>query len=263
MPIVPLTYRTTDGGQWGTGIGADLSASQIDQNFYDLAVAILNTAQIEPNQITNIVVNGNQMTIVMEDATEFGPFTLPTATFKFRGEWLPSTLYTANDLFTKSNSLYFVNITHTSDVTFNAGAGNMVGPYASLIMPFPTQFDIGFFFPGRPGLGVERDEEGYAPNAAMFAYTTRRPFIMPADLENSVAKLRVAAAIAMQFIICLDDTQIGFIDFDIGEQFGVFTFTEDVAFNTNDTLRVLRDSFLDDDARDLTVTFEMIQGTTS
>jgi hypothetical protein len=75
-------YRTA--GAWGAGIGANLSAAQIDGNFWghEERIEALETSAPEPNNISNILVVGTQMTIVLEDATEFGPFTLPQAPFR-------------------------------------------------------------------------------------------------------------------------------------------------------------------------------------
>jgi hypothetical protein len=75
-------YRTA--GAWGAGIGANLSAAQIDGNFWghEERIEAIETSAPLPNNISNIFVTGTQMTIVLEDATVFGPFTLPQAPFR-------------------------------------------------------------------------------------------------------------------------------------------------------------------------------------
>ena len=80
--MVEITFRTT--GVWGAGKGANLKPTEVDTNFYNLKAAIeaLEANPPQPNNISNITVTGTQMTIVLEDATEFGPFTLPRAPFQ-------------------------------------------------------------------------------------------------------------------------------------------------------------------------------------
>jgi len=74
---MPIIYRTT--GAWGPGKGSNLTPSEVDENFYDheLRIADIEASPPEPNQIANIIQTGDTITIVMEDASTFGPFTLP------------------------------------------------------------------------------------------------------------------------------------------------------------------------------------------
>lgn len=64
--------------------GSNLTPAEVDGNFTDLdgRVTALEENPPEPNEISNILVVGTQMTIVLEDSTEFGPFTLPQANFR-------------------------------------------------------------------------------------------------------------------------------------------------------------------------------------
>ncbi len=80
--MTALVYRTT--GAWGAGQGYNLDAPQIDGNIYELAQRIAAVvADIPlPLNISNITVVGTQMRIYLEDATVFGPFTLPQANFR-------------------------------------------------------------------------------------------------------------------------------------------------------------------------------------
>ncbi|WSH59835.1 hypothetical protein U8P68_10940 [Rhizobium ruizarguesonis] len=72
-----ITYRTS--GAWGAGKGSNLTPAEVDDNFYDLdgRVTELEDNPPSPNQIADITQSGNQITIVMDDASTFGPFTLP------------------------------------------------------------------------------------------------------------------------------------------------------------------------------------------
>lgn len=80
--MTALAFRTT--GAWGAGQGYNLTAAQVDGNFYELAerIAAVIADIPAPLNISNITVIGTQMRIYLEDATVFGPFTLPQATFR-------------------------------------------------------------------------------------------------------------------------------------------------------------------------------------
>ncbi|RWO90942.1 hypothetical protein [Mesorhizobium sp.] len=71
-----ITYRSVK--------GSNLTATEVDDNFHDLddRMTELEDNPPEPVNISNITVVGTQMTIYLEDATVFGPFTLPQANFR-------------------------------------------------------------------------------------------------------------------------------------------------------------------------------------
>jgi hypothetical protein len=128
--MVDITYRTI--GAWGAGKGANLQASEVDNNFWSLAEAINDLINDPPqaNGIGAINVSGTQMTIILNDGSVMGPFTLPVLTFRWRGEWVQSTPYAQLDVFTVADvGIFLVNIAHTSPPDFfdpNAtdGSGN-------------------------------------------------------------------------------------------------------------------------------------------
>lgn len=116
---MPITYRTA--GDWGAGKGGNLTPAEVDGNFYDLAQQI---AGLElgptPAEIDTISVVGNQMTITLDDARSFGPYTIPTAAFRWRGAWAAATPYLVNDLVTVAGQgVFLVLVAHTSDSTFD------------------------------------------------------------------------------------------------------------------------------------------------
>lgn len=255
MPLI--TYRTT--GVWGPGKGARLTNPEIDFNFYSLALAIVNNAGVPGVGIAHISVVDNQMTIIMEDYSTFGPFTLPTATFRFRGAWQPNTDYLANDLFYSEDfdneGLYFVNLPHTSTPEpFNPADGNEQGPYASFMVPFQSLFDIGFFYPAHPGYGIGGDEYSLDVEQPMFALLATRDFYLPINLSGSLAKLDIGPAAPLEFRILKDGTDIGTLNFGTSETDGEFTFAADVNFTAGEMLRIYRPAVLDDLAYNLTVT---------
>lgn len=253
MPTPAIVYRTTDFLKWGAGKGANLTPGEVDENFYELVQSLIAITQQSPVQIANITVDGNQLTILMDDASTFGPFTLPTASFVFTGAWLPLHAYSANDLFTVDSGLYFVNRDHTSDTDFNANAGDIVGVFATLIMPFPTNFSVGLSFPGSPGFGIASDAY---EQQAMWTYRFDRSVYFPVDLVGSVGGLFIQAETDMIFPILRNNDQIGEINIVAGSVDVTFTFAGVQQFLANDTLRVLRPETLDNTAKDLSVTFQ-------
>lgn len=112
-------YRTT--GVWGVGKGSNLTREEVDGNFWALVerIVALETGGEAPVGIANITVVGTQMTIILTDATELGPYTLPTAHFVWRDEWTPNTVYGALNVFTVGYSVYLVNVAHESAATFD------------------------------------------------------------------------------------------------------------------------------------------------
>jgi hypothetical protein len=116
-----IIYRTA--GAWGAGNGANLTAAEVDGNFWDLheRVDALETTPPVPNNIADISASGSQLTITMDDATTFGPFTIPTARFTWVGDWADATAYAVNNVLADpdTGSIYIVIKAHTSDTTFD------------------------------------------------------------------------------------------------------------------------------------------------
>lgn len=260
MSILSLIYRTV--GAWGAGKGSNLTAAEVDQNFYDLEQAVEGLAENPalPVEIDHISTSGNTFTVHMADATSFGPFDLPTAAFNYREEWQPLTDYAAADIFTTGFGLYFVNRDFTSGATFVPTLGAGVGgplPYASLIMPFPTKVRVGWFWPTKPGFGLIGEVVGSddAP-VAMFGYLVADPFYIPADFDGSFSRLRAAATNATVYSITKNEVEFGTLSFAPGAVNGVFAFTESVdavQFEEEDVLEMLPPEEIDDTARGLIV----------
>lgn len=130
-----IVFRTL--GAWGAGKGANLLPSEIDSNFWSLIQAIvdLQNNPALPVGIASISVAGTQMTITLTDGTVLGPYTLPVLTFRWRGEWTPSTLYAVLDVFTVVNvGIFMVEVAHTSGATFDQNL--VVGGQPALLMLF-------------------------------------------------------------------------------------------------------------------------------
>jgi hypothetical protein len=118
--MVDITYRTI--GAWGAGKGANLQASEVDNNFWSVALAINAIIDDPPaaNGIGAISVSGTQMTIVLNDGQVMGPFTLPVLTFRWRGEWTEGTPYAQLDVFKVTDvGIFMVVIPFTSTNVFD------------------------------------------------------------------------------------------------------------------------------------------------
>jgi hypothetical protein len=257
MAMVALKYRTDDNAQWGAGLGRDLQPAEIDQNFYDVEQRLETVEQnpVLPNEIDSIGVDGNRMTITMADHTVLGPYILPQAAFRFTGVFQPNHTYRLYDFLVANDGLYLVLHDLTSGGSFVFGA-DAQGPFYQFVMPFPNSYDIAFFFPGSPGLGI-------VDGGAMFAFraSARTPFYLPAGLPDSSAGLAVAPTAALSCAIYQDATEIGALAFAPGATAGTFTFDNPIQFNGGNTLRVMRPVALDDTALDLSVLFAGVKGT--
>lgn len=122
-----IVYRTNNPSAWGNGQGSDLAAAQIDMNFwilYSSILALQDHALTTENQIDYFSVVGDQMFVTMMNHQVFGPFTLPVASWTFRGQWEPATSYAPMDVVTENNSVYLVLFAHISAATFDAGAND-------------------------------------------------------------------------------------------------------------------------------------------
>lgn len=122
--VASLTYRTSDGTRWGGGLGTDLTATQVDLNFWTLFSA-LQTLQTTTGaagagiDFINQPANGNQFFIHLTNHAVLGPFIIPTAQWNPRGQWQPLTIYAAYDVVSQNGSLYLITIPHTSGTTFS------------------------------------------------------------------------------------------------------------------------------------------------
>ena len=129
--VASLTYRTTDGTRWGGGQGSNLSATQIDINFWTLfsAVQVLEDNFRVGAGIDYITqpVGGNTFFVHLTDHRVLGPFVLPAAQWNPRQAWRPTTTYAAFDVVSNNGQLYLVAVAHTSASTFSPFATDGMG----------------------------------------------------------------------------------------------------------------------------------------
>lgn len=136
--MMAITYRTTDLAQWGAGQGSNLSAAQVDANFWTLYQAIQSVTAQAGVGVASATVSGDQLSFGLTDGTTLGPYTLPTVTLNPRGNWSASTAYAVNDVVSASGNVYLVTFAHTSGATFSAGANDGAGhDYYGLLFNIP------------------------------------------------------------------------------------------------------------------------------
>lgn len=132
-----IIFRTA--GAWGPGKGSNLSAAEGDNNFWDLAQRVLDleTDMPEPNNIADILVDGSQMTVVMDNGDTFGPFTLPVATIHWRGAWAADTDYFVNDLVSVAGrGVYLVRVAHHTEPLSEFDSGLLIGSVSAYYLLF-------------------------------------------------------------------------------------------------------------------------------
>jgi hypothetical protein len=122
---MPIIYRTA--GPWGAGKGANLVPGEVDGNFYDVdrrLFIIEDSAQEVATGIAFFSVSGDLFYVHMTNGTIQGPFALPDKKWNFRGPWLPSTVYSRDDVVTANGGVYLVLLNHVSAAVFVPGAND-------------------------------------------------------------------------------------------------------------------------------------------
>lgn len=260
-----LIFRTTDATKWGTGKGSPLTSAEVDLNFWELLdlIADLAANAAVPATIDDIAVSNGQITFTLSDAQVFGPFDLPQQAFRWAEEFVGAADYLKFDVFTANNNLYLVLQAHTAASVFDPAATNMSGPLYGLMIAGYKLYDIGFFWPGFVGLGLEADE-------CMFSHQFARAAYLPEDLVDSVAGFEVDPLDGLFEVgIFKNATLIGSFTFDPSASSGeeaLFTFAAGVQFAAGDKLRVIRpasgsSTTLDSAAKGFTMTLAAVRGT--
>lgn len=130
MSLPPLTFRSV--------VGRPLSSDEADGNIHNLDDRITDI-ETGPNTAISIdyiaQAGGDQFYITLTNHDIQGPFTIPTSNWNDRGAWLASFAYAAFDIVVNGNSVYLVNVAHTSGLTFDPGAtdGDAHNLYSKLI----------------------------------------------------------------------------------------------------------------------------------
>lgn len=263
-----ITFRTVDNTKWGaaggSGTGGNLTPVQFDLNMWEFLTRIQALENDPPVAVSiqSFTILGSQLQINLTDGSHQGPFDLPIASFQFRGAWVNLGVYNQLDIVSAAHfGLFMVNIPHTapaSPAPFdpNATDTDSLSPtfgeklYTQLFGEDTYIYDIGFFFPGKPGIGVE-------DASAIAGHVFVHPVTFPQDLAESEAFLKTGGASSMSFNIQKNGTTIGSIAFAAGDHVGTFTFAAAVDFDVGDRVTVMKPTGgVDASARELSITIK-------
>src|SRR4051812_29840759 len=204
-----MKWRTT--GAWGTTFGADLSPTQIDNNFWELSqrITILEEDPPPARGIDSIDVTLDQITFVMTDYSIEGPFTIPTAIPSDIGNWVALTAMSRFKFFHNAGSTYLSLRTHTTAATFDPARTDGPGlEYYALIMAAPAQpYDVTIYY------GLNSPVDG----SLLVQPVVVRQFWLTADFSGSSAYLDIATSVqTLVFALWQNTVQIGTITFTPG-----------------------------------------------
>jgi len=267
-----IVYRTDDGARWGAGKGSNLAPAEVDVNFWEVVQRLVSLETNPPSAVSidEITVAGNQMTVHLTDGSTRGPFTLPTAQWRWTGAWRTATVYFVNDIFSFDGAIYRVAVSHTSDATtFDPNALASSGYVYNLLLNPPVQpYDLGMFY----SFSIPVD------GSELLQHVAARSFVVPGDFLQSVAFLRVASTTqTLTLDLYKNDDLIGHLEFEPGSnttsdggQFGTFvplTPPDDIQFDHGDRFKVFAPELdpptPDDTAAGLSVTIAARTGTIS
>jgi len=252
-----VTYVTD--GPWGTGTHAPHTAASADLNFWILESLITALQDAQPDTIAYFTVTGNQMWITMTDHFVFGPFSIPTSVWNFRGPWVPNTAYSVNDVFTANGAVYLVIFPQlNSGATFynlaNDGQGHNF--YGLLLAAAPTELPtnglpgqflqwtaldspggVAWAYVNRPvGVYIEQPPE---PMEVVVRYQFAESTQFPLGLAGSVASAATWGTGTQVYQIYQNGANIGSINFNEGTHVATFTFPAAITFHSGDVLTIL------------------------
>ncbi len=259
-----IVFRTTDSQRWGTGQGSDLTATQIDINFWVLYTMLLSLQDHTDTNagIESITITGTQMFVNLTNHVQLGPFTLPQAQWNFRGPWNAGVQYNINDVFTQGGAVYLVIWPNTSVAPFSqfANDGNGHNWYAPLLAapPNPLPFDgtrgQRLTFQNSPGDVIWTTD---TRNIAVYLETPPEPleevlrYIVPEDMTFPVglvlsqAGAQRSPTVEQVYEIYQNGANIGSINFMISPAYPTFTCPVEINFLPGDVISILAPSIPD------------------
>ena len=258
-----ITFRTTDPTRWGTGQNADLTAQEIDINFWILYTMLLSLQDHADTNagIASITISGTQMFVNLTNHVQLGPFTLPQAQWNFRGPWNAGVAYNINDVFTQGGAVYLVIWPNVSIAPFNPYAGN--GPqkyYAQLLAappnPLPATGIDGQFlqFQTSPGdviwATITRNIAVYLetppePLEEILRYIVPENMSFPVGLVGSQAGAQYSPTVEQVYEIYQNGANVGSINFMVSPAAPTFTCPVEINFLPGDVISILAPSVPD------------------
>jgi hypothetical protein len=267
-----VVYRTS--GPWGAGLGADLTATQVDTNFWVLYSLIVSLQDAAPNTISYFTVTGSQMWITMTDHYVFGPFTIPQSVWNFRGAWLPNNAYSVNDVFTEGGAVYLcIYSILNSGATFYASANDGRGHnFYGLLLAAPARELPNNGLPGQmlqwtplgsPGgvvwAYIKRNigiyiEQPPNPLEQVARYTFTESTKFAVNFVGSRGNADAATATAQVYEVYKNGVNIGSINFAAASSVATFTAPSVVTFLEDDVITVIAPSVPDSSLQKIAVT---------
>lgn len=124
--------------------GAPLSLDEFDDNFRTLRDGL---QEVLDNRVPGVGIADitqplpQRLMILLTNGQEFGPFFLPTGTFRYRGDWVAATNYTTGDFVrVRPFGLYAVLQDHLSDDEFDPDRTFGGNPVYELAISFLVEF---------------------------------------------------------------------------------------------------------------------------
>ena len=258
--VASLTYRSADLTKWGAGLGSNLSAAQIDTNFWTLFAALQSVEDTQHTvaDIDYFTVVADSLYITMTDHRVLGPLKIPTSQWNYRGTWVAATIYAANDIVTNNGAIYLVITPHTSNSSFSAGAVDGTGhPYYGLLLEQPGNvMPVGGTVNQRLTKASSTDyatvwaserirlalyvEGQPTSNEVLLTYVVVDNMQLPAGLTGSVFASDVHPLVDAQFYISKNGADIGSFTLQAGAitPYAAISFPYDVTFVPGDTITI-------------------------
>jgi len=233
-----VTYVTD--GPWGTGTGAPHTANSADTNFWILYSLIVALQDATPDTIAYFTVTGSNMWITMTDHYVFGPFTIPTAVWNFRGVWGATNSYAVNDVFTADGAVYLVIWPQTnSGASFYAQANDGQGHnyYALLLAAPPAEL---------PDDGVPGQVLQWTALEIVCRYQFVESTQFPVGLTGSQGSAGAWGTGEQAYELYQNGANIGSINFNESPtDTATFTFPSAITFHAGDVLTIVAPSVPD------------------
>lgn len=128
---MPLTYVLVK--------GAPLTKAEFDGNIsiLDGRLVTLEDDLPTPVGIDEVQQIGDSFQFIFTDSTVSSLIQLPAVNIRGMGAWQALTSYLRNDIVSANGNAYLVLENHTSEASFDAGAGDSDGDYYALLIPAP------------------------------------------------------------------------------------------------------------------------------
>lgn len=233
---LPL-FVTTDGTKWGAGTGTPLPAADVDNNFWGVhaRLAALETTPPEAVGIDSISVDAGLMTITLTNGSIFGPYVLPTASFRFVNGWTNDLVLKANDFVAVDKWGIFLLLQDTTTPAapevFNPNILQGGLPVYKQIWGEPPVSEYPFAL----------NYSGLIPgsNASLFTVPLAAAMRFLEDLPGAIFYLSAAPTAELVLTLYKNATVIGTVTFAADANFGVISFITDIDFAVNDVFSVI------------------------